>query len=181
MRTSNDIENQIQLTRKFIFGPRYPSWLSKILLLVFFLCLSPCGYSETKTLHYGTTDENFTIYISENQELFLFGGWGDDPVLVDDHVKQVFGDVASFGVILVYRRVNEIRWAILKRENGEKIIEGSLEDILPEEGRLKYAIISPLAETFSVKVVFDTDHYTVYKLDLHGKKEVIRQGKLEKK
>jgi len=178
---ADDNENHFQLALKFIWNFRTPSrswkkflFLSLLLIFPFFL------YAKTQTLHY--IDSTYKLFLNDEKKvLLLFGPWGDDPVLVDRHVKDAWGLAASFGVLVVYHQEDDLQWAILQRENGEKRTGGTLREVVPEDGEIKFVVLSPLAEKATIKVQFETGRYIVYKVDLFGHKEVVREGKSEQK
>lgn len=165
---------------KFIFNFKNPSAGKKILFCTLFLFLfSWNGFGKSKALQY--LDQSFTLFLNDKKVFFIFGPWGEEPLVVDRPVQDMWGAAAPFGLVLVYQKRDEIHWAVLERETGGRTVGGILQEIQPEQGIIKYAVITALDEKATAKIVFDTDYYVVYFFDKKGRKKLLREGKLEKR
>jgi len=135
--------------------------------------------AASQTVHY--VDETFKFYVSPAKVFFLYGPWGEDPVTVDRDVAGAWGTAAANGVFTVYQKRDELHFAVFSRETGDKNIEGILRQTLPEEGILKYAVVTVDGAKATAKFVFDTDYFMVYQFEKVGRAKLVRQGTLGKR
>lgn len=162
---------------KFIFNFETPSLIRKIILCASFFLMTQLVFAKSQTFHY--LDQTFNLYVNPSKVLFLYGPWGEDPVVVDEPVRQAWGTAAGFGIPVAYQKRDELRWAILDRETGKALRSGILGELSPELGYIDYVVVTASNVKAQAKVVFEEGKFTVYEFDRFGRQKLLRQGKIK--
>jgi hypothetical protein len=164
------------LTLKIIFNKLFlsPSLRKKIFLLFFFLLVPLSTFAKVKKIKWG--DQHWTFYINPHHYFLILGSW-DEPLVVDHPVNDMWGEGSDFGLCVVYQKGIEFRWLVLNPDTGDKLLGGVLFYMGPDTGYVSWIQMARVSDGFTVKVAFDTGTYMVYKIDSHGNKTVLKQGK----
>lgn len=148
--------------------------------VVFFLLiclLSNSAFCKTKEIRF--EDQSYTLFVSSDKKLFITGPWSDEPMYLDEHVRDVWARPNVVQIVLMIQKDDEIDWMALKRETGEKIMGGVLQPLVAEDGFISYCAVQFFPSKLNLKIVFDDGRYLVYEVDpAHGTKKIVRKGKI---
>lgn len=149
--------------------------------LLFLLFLPLLASAKHKTIRYG--DDQWFVYVNEDKKKILgvLGPWGQYPVVIDRHVRDFWCAADFFGPTVVYLKQENLYWTILQGNSGETLGKGLLLETNPDSGFVRGIVMTPTANGMRIKITLDTGEILVVQVDPHGRKKILRKGKLNLK
>lgn len=153
----------------------FPSRCRKFIFSILILLVPLAVFAKVKIIKW--EDEKWTFYVNPHHYFMILGPWSEQPLLIDRGVNDSWGIGSDPGLYVVYQKGIEFRWVLLQRETGEKVTGGDLFFMGPDTGYVQWIGMARVQDGITIKVAFDTGQFTLYQIDAHGNKTVLREGK----